>query len=72
MIDYELTDSLDRTGRNSAGSLSNLARGQQVVDLLNFYNIPKNFYVPGRNPRTVASRTSAVAQNCCVQFCPGN
>ncbi len=51
MIDYELTDLLIELEEIQQDRFLNLARGQQVVDLLAFYNIPESLYVLRQEPQ---------------------
>lgn len=51
MIDYELTDLLIELEEIQQDRFLNLARGQQVIDLLSFYNIPEQLYVLRQEPQ---------------------
>lgn len=51
MIDYELTDLLIELEEIQQDRFLNLARGQQVVDLLTFYNIPEDLYTLKQEPQ---------------------
>lgn len=51
MIDYELTDLLIELEEIQQDRFLNLARGQQVVDLLGFYSIPEELYVLRQEPQ---------------------
>lgn len=50
MIDYELTDLLIELEEIQQDQSFNLARGQQVADLLDFYEIPSEFYTLKQEP----------------------
>ena len=50
MIDYELTDLLIELEEIQQDQSFNLARGQQVADLLAFYAIPKELYSLKQEP----------------------
>ena len=51
MIDYELTDLLIELEEIQQDRFLNKARGQQVVDLLAFYDIPESLYVLRQEPQ---------------------
>lgn len=51
MIDYELTDLLIELEEIQQDRFLNLARGQQVVDLLEFYNISESLYQLRQEPQ---------------------
>lgn len=51
MIDYELTDLLIELEEIQQDRFLNLARGQQVLDLLQFYNIPEHLYSLRQEPQ---------------------
>ena len=51
MIDYELTDLLIELEEIQQDRFLNLARGQQVVDLLEFYHIPEALYILRQEPQ---------------------
>ncbi len=51
MIDYELTDLLIELEEIQQDRFLNLARGQQVVDLLSFYHIPERLYILRQEPQ---------------------
>ena len=50
MIDYELTDLLIELEEIQQNQSFNLARGQQVADLLDFYDIPAELYSLKQEP----------------------
>ncbi|MCG8312741.1 MAG: hypothetical protein MI976_05945 [Pseudomonadales bacterium] len=50
MIDYELTDLLIELEEIQQNQSFNLARGQQVADLLDFYEIPPELYSLKQEP----------------------
>ena len=50
MIDYELTDLLIELEEIQQDQSLNLARGQQVADLLAFYEIPEELYTLKQEP----------------------
>lgn len=50
MIDYELTDLLIELEEIQQDQSLNLARGQQVADLLDFYEIPPEYYTLKQEP----------------------
>jgi len=51
MIDYELTDLLIELEEIQQDRFLNKARGQQVVDLLAFYEIPESLYILKQEPQ---------------------
>ncbi len=51
MIDYELTDLLIELEEIQQDRFLNKARGQQVVDLLAFYDIPETLYILRQEPQ---------------------
>ncbi|MAR91077.1 MAG: hypothetical protein SV765_09865 [Pseudomonadota bacterium] len=51
MIDYELTDLLIELEEIQQDRFLNKARGQQVMDLLAFYEIPEDLYVIRQEPQ---------------------
>jgi len=51
MIDYELTDLLIELEEIQQDRFLNKARGQQVVDLLAFYDIPESIYELRQEPQ---------------------
>ena len=51
MIDYELTDLLIELEEIQQDRFLNLARGQQVVDLLAFYHIPESLFILRQEPQ---------------------
>ena len=51
MIDYELTDLLIELEEIQQDQFLNKARGQQVVDLLAFYEIPQTLYTLRQEPQ---------------------
>ncbi|AUM11672.1 hypothetical protein [Ketobacter alkanivorans] len=51
MIDYELTDLLIELEEIQQDRFLNKARGQQVVDLLAFYDIPESLYELRQEPQ---------------------
>lgn len=51
MIDYELTDLLIELEEIQQDLFVNMARGQQVADLLDFYEIPPQLYSLRQEPR---------------------
>lgn len=51
MIDYELTDLLIELEEIQQDLFINMARGQQVADLLAFYDIPAELYGLRQEPR---------------------
>ena len=51
MIDYELTDLLIELEEIQQDRFLNKARGQQVMDLLSFYEIPEELYVLKQEPQ---------------------
>lgn len=51
MIDYELTDLLIELEEIQQDRFLNKARGQQVMDLLAFYDIPESLYVLRQEPQ---------------------
>ncbi len=51
MIDYELTDLLIELEEIQQDRFLNKARGQQVLDLLSFYDIPQSLYVLKQEPQ---------------------
>lgn len=51
MIDYELTDLLIELEEIQQDRFLNKARGQQVVDLLDFYEIPEPLYILQQEPQ---------------------
>ena len=63
MIDYELTDLLIELEEIQQDQSFNLARGQQVADLLDFYEIPSEFYTLKQEPANGRRRSSAGAKS---------
>lgn len=51
MIDYELTDLLIELEEIQQDRFLNKARGQQVMDLLDFYEIPQSLYRLQQEPQ---------------------
>ena len=51
MIDYELTDLLIELEEIQQDRFLNKARGQQVLDLLEFYQIPESLYTLKQEPQ---------------------
>jgi len=51
MIDYELTDLLIELEEIQQDRFLNKARGQQVKDLLDFYDIPESLYILKQEPQ---------------------
>ena len=51
MIDYELTDLLIELEEIQQDRFLNKARGQQVVDLLEFYDIPESLFILKQEPQ---------------------
>lgn len=51
MIDYELTDLLIELEEIQQDRFLNKARGQQVLDLLEFYHMPESLYVLKQEPQ---------------------
>ena len=51
MNDYELTDLLIELEEIQQDRFLNKARGQQVVDLLAFYDIPQSLYILRQEPQ---------------------
>ncbi len=51
MIDYELTDLLIELEEIQQHMFLNRARGQQVADLLSFYEIPEHLYTLKQEPQ---------------------